>query len=48
MLSLLCFEWKKSFGRRAVLLVLIIFTIIDLANIAYRFRADSWFADSPG
>lgn len=48
MLSLLYFEWKKSFGRWAVLSVLFIFTIIDLANTAYRFRTDSWFADSSG
>ena len=48
MLTLFFFEWKKHYGRKAVLLALVVFTIIDLASIAYRFCTDSWFADSPG
>ena len=48
MVSLFHFEWKKSFGRPAVLLVLLLFTIINFVNISYRFQSDSWFADSPG
>lgn len=48
MVSLFHFEWKKSFGRPALLLVLLLFTIINFVNISYRFQSDSWFADSPG
>lgn len=48
MARLFRFEWKKSYGRRSVLLVILLFTVLNFANIAYSFRSDSWLADSPG
>ena len=47
-MTLARFEWKKGMGRRAIVLAIVILTVVDLANISYRVRSDSWFYDSPG
>lgn len=48
MASLFYFEWKKSYGRRVTILTILLFTVLNFANIFYDFQSNSWFADSPG
>lgn len=42
------YEWKKNFAKASLLWAVFLFSIINLSNIYYGYRCNSYFADNNG
>lgn len=47
-LRILAYEWKKNFARMSILGAVFLLSVVNLGNIYYGYRSNSYFADNNG